>query len=245
MLSGRLALVTGGAQGIGKAISKVFSREGARVVVADLNADGCAQTVKELSDEQHLAVGLDVSNRLSVDEGFQKVLDKYKEPPSIVVNSAGITRDGYLLKMTDEQFDKVIDVNLKGTFLVNRAAGKWMKDHKVEQGSIVNLSSIMGKAGAPGQTNYSASKAGVIGFTKSASKELAKFGIRVNCICPGYIETAMTAQIPDHLIQMVLMQVPLGKAGQPEDVAETAAFIASPRAKYITGAVIDVNGGLL
>lgn len=246
MLSGRIALVTGGAQGIGQAICRVFNREGARVVVADLNVDGCHQTVQEIGqDGRHLALRMDVSDPRSVEEAFKSILEEYREPPALVANSAGIEMSDYLLKMSDKVFDDVISVNLKGTFLVNRQAALHMKEHNIEQGSIINLSSIIGEAGAVKECNYAAAKAGVIGFTKSIAKELAKFGIRANCICPGYIETAMTENLPEHLKQIMTMQIPLRKPGQPEDVAETAAFLASTRSKYITGAVIDVNGGML
>jgi len=247
MLSGRVALVTGGAAGIGKAIVKTLHREGANVVVADIDIDGCFKTIEEISTggSEHQAVGMDVADSISVEDGFKKALKNYYQPPSLVVNSAGITRDGYLLKMSEEQFDHVVNVNLKGTYLVNKMAALMMKEHDVRPGSIVNISSVIGKVGQVGQTNYAASKAGVIGFTKSTAKELARFGIRCNCICPGYIETAMTAAIPDHIRQMTLMAIPMGQAGQPEDIAEVALFLASEKAKYITGAAIDVNGGLL
>jgi len=252
MLSGRIALVTGGAAGIGRAVCQALQREGATIVVADLDIDGCFKTIDDMksagssSDGEHLAVGMDVADSLSVEDGFRKAVKHFGgDPPAIVVNSAGITRDCYLLKMTDEQFDQVLGVNLKGTYLVNKAAGLLMKQHNVKSGSIVNISSVIGKVGAVGQTNYAASKAGVIGFTKATAKELARFDIRCNCICPGYIETAMTAAIPDHIRQMTMMAIPMGVAGQPEDIAETAVFLSSTRAKYITGAAIDVNGGLL
>merc|ERR1712029_1330529 len=246
MLSGRIALVTGGAAGIGRAVAKVMQREGARVAVADTDIDGSLQTIQEMDgDNQHCAIQMNVADTLSVEEGFKKVLANYNEPPSVIVNSAGIIRDCYLLKRTDQQFDQAIGVNLRGTHLVNKTAGLMMKDHNIDKGSIVNISSVIGKVGAVGQTNYAASKAGVIGFTKATAKELARFGIRCNCICPGYIETAMTAGIPEHIQQMTMMAIPLGKPGQPEDIAETALFLASEKAKYITGAAIDVNGGLL
>ena len=245
MLSGRLALVTGGARGIGKAVCQVLAREGAKVAVADRDLDGCRRTVRELGGQDHTAVEIDVADAASVRDAFQSVLDQYREPPAVVANSAGITADGYLLKMTDENFDRVIDVNLRGTYLVNKTAANLMKQHQVSSGSIVNVSSVIGKTGNVGQANYAASKAGVIGFTKSAAKELGKFGIRVNCICPGFIDTAMTETVPEHLKQVLLMQIPLGTMGLPEDVAETVAFLSSNRAKYVTGAAVDVNGGLL
>jgi len=245
MLSGRLALVTGGARGIGRAVCQVLANDGARVVVADLDRDGCEETLKSLKQEDHHAIKLDVSSGESVKDAMKQITEKYQTCPDAVVNSAGITMDGYLLKMTDDNFDKVIDVNLKGTYRINKIAASAMKSAKLEYGSIVNISSIVGKTGNAGQTNYAASKAGVIGFTKSAAKELGKFGIRVNAICPGFINTPMIETIPEHMQQMILYQIPLGTMGQPEDIAETASFLLSKKSKYITGTVIDVAGGLL
>jgi len=267
VLSGRLALVTGGGSGIGRAVCQVLARDNARVVVTDLNIDSCRQTEQGLRPDQHLSVAADVSQSDSVSECFQRVLDKYKRPPDIIVNSAGITKDGFLLRMKEEDFDKVIDVNLKGTFLVTQTAASLMKENQLT-GSIVNIASIVARTGNIGQANYTASKAGVIGFTKTAAKELGKFGIRVNVILPGFIKTPMTDIVPDKLKMMVQLQIPLanrtvkeeswkiklaerltgrklGDFGEPEDIAETAAFLASNRARYMTGSCIDVNGGLL
>jgi len=245
MLANRIAWVTGGGRGIGEAIVKVLSREGAQVAVSDLDQESCHTVVHNLANpDQNLAVTNDVSSKDSVMETLEKIKAKFNRPPDIVVNSAGITIDKYLLRMSEESFDKVIDVNLKGTFLINQLSASAMKEADIK-GSIVNISSITGKTGNVGQANYTASKAGVIAFTQTAAKELGKFGIRVNCICPGFIETAMTDAIPEHIRQMMLFQIPLGHFGQAEDIAETAAFLASNRAKYINGAAIDVNGGLL
>jgi len=245
MLANRIAWVTGGGRGIGEAIVKVLSREGAQVAVSDLDQESCQSVVNNLvNPDQNLAVTNDVSSKDSVMETLEKIKAKFNRPPDIVVNSAGITMDKYLLRMSEESFDKVIDVNLKGTFLINQLTASAMKEADIK-GSIVNISSITGKTGNVGQANYTASKAGVIAFTQTAAKELGKFGIRVNCICPGFIETAMTDKVPEHIRQMMLFQIPLGHFGQAEDIAETAAFLASNRAKYINGAAIDVNGGLL
>jgi len=267
VLSGRLALVTGGGSGIGRAVCKVLARDNARVVVTDLNIDSCLQTQKELRPDEHLSLAADVSQSDSVRECFQKVMEKYKRAPDIIVNSAGITKDGFLLRMKEEDFEKVVDVNLKGTFLVTQTAASLMKENQLP-GSIVNIASIVARTGNIGQANYTASKAAVIGFTKTAAKELGKFGIRVNVILPGFIKTPMTDVVPDKLKMMVQLQIPLtnrdgqqdswkvrmaekltgrklGDFGDAEDIAETAAFLASSRARYMTGSSIDVNGGLL
>jgi len=243
VLTGRLALVTGGARGIGRAVCQILARDNARVVVSDLNLDSCLETQSSLRSDEHFSVASDVSSRESVNECFKQILDKYKQAPDIIVNSAGITKDGFMLRMKEEDFDKVIDVNLKGTFLVTQAAASLMKEQKLP-GSIVNIASIVGRTGNIGQANYTASKAGVIGFTKTAAKELGKFGIRVNVILPGFIKTPMTDVVPDKVKAGLLSAIPLGDFGYPEDIAEVAGFLASNRSKYITGASFDVNGGL-
>jgi len=248
MLSGRLALVTGGARGIGKAICLAFDREGAQVIAADLDEDVCREkTMQEMThSDGHMAIRMDVADPDSVAKGFEAIMDKYKKPPSIVINNAGLFKlDGYLMDMKAEDFDKTMEVNVKGTFLVSQTGAKLMKEHGVQGGSIINMSSIAGKSGTPGAIHYCSSKHAVIGFTKCASMELARYGIRVNCICPGYINTRLGNVIPDETKKKILPQIPLGVWGQPEDIAETAAFLASEKAKYITGAAIDVNGGLI
>jgi len=267
VLAGRLALVTGGGSGIGRAVCQVLARDNARVVVTDLNMEACTATQQSLRPDEHLSVVTDVSSKESVGSCFQHILEKYKRAPDIIVNSAGITKDGFMLRMKEEDFDQVIDVNLKGTFLVTQAAASLMKDQQLP-GSIVNIASIVGKTGNIGQANYTASKAGVIGFTKTAAKELGKFGIRVNVILPGFIKTPMTDVVPDKMKMIVQFQIPLsarqkeetnwktrlaeklagrplGDFGDPEDIAETAAFLSSNRARYMSGACVDVNGGLL
>jgi len=243
VLSGRLALVTGGGSGIGRAVCQVLARDNARVVVADLNIDSCKHTEKDLRSDEHYSVATDVSQSDSVSECFQKVLEKYKRPPDIIVNSAGITKDGFLLRMKEEDFDQVIDVNLKGTFLVTQAAASLMKENQLP-GSIVNIASVVARTGLVTNANYTASKAGVIGFSKTAAKELGKFGIRVNVILPGFIKTPMTDMFPDKARIGLLRQIPLGDFGDPLDIAEVSSFLASSKSKYITGALLDVNGGL-
>merc|ERR1719433_1431572 len=197
----------------------------------------------DLRPDDHYSVATDVSQSDSVSESFQRVLEKYKRPPDIIVNSAGITKDGFLLRMKEEDFDQVMDVNLKGTFLVTQTAASLMKENQLA-GSIVNIASIVARTGNIGQANYTASKAGVIGFTKTAAKELGKFGIRVNVILPGFIKTPMTDVVPDKVKEAFVSQIPLGEFGLPVDIAEVAAFLASSRSKYITAASLDVNGGL-
>lgn len=244
VLSGRLALVTGGGSGIGRTVCQVLARDSAKVVVADLSMDNCAETEKSLRSDDHLSLTADVSQSESVNNCFKQILDKYKRAPDIIVNSAGITRDGFMLRMKEEDFDKVVDVNLKGTFLVSQAAASLMKEQQMP-GSIVNIASVVARTGNIGQTNYTASKAGVIGFTKSAAKELGRFGIRVNVILPGFIKTPMTDVVPDKIKEGFMSQIPLGDFGDPIDIAEVTAFLASKRSKYITGASFDVNGGLV
>jgi len=243
VLTGRLALVTGGGRGIGRAVCQVLARENAKVVVTDLNLDACQETQASLRPDDHYAIAGDVSSKESVNDCFKQILDKYARAPDIIVNSAGITKDGFLLRMKEEDFEKVIDVNLKGTFLVTQTAASLMKEQKLA-GSIVNIASIVGRTGNIGQANYTASKAGVIGFTKTAAKELGKFGIRVNVILPGFIKTPMTDVVPDKVKEAFVSQIPLGEFGLPVDIAEVAAFLASSRSKYITAASLDVNGGL-
>ncbi|XP_062619276.1 estradiol 17-beta-dehydrogenase 8-like [Saccostrea cucullata] len=191
----------------------------------------------------HQKYPCDVSDSASVNDLVSKIRERYSSAPHVAVNSAGITRDRTMMKLTEEDFDKVIDVNLKGTWLLNRAVGKAMLADKVP-GSIVNISSLVGKTGNIGQTNYAASKAGVIGLTKSMAKEMGKFNIRVNAVLPGFIETPMTDVVPEHLIQMTKMLIPLGRLGNPEEIANTCAFLASDKSSYITGATIEVTGGL-
>merc|ERR1711892_1475899 len=233
VLSGRLALVTGGGRGIGRAVSQVLARENAQVVVTDLSSEGCKETLQDLKTGDHMALVSDVSQSESVKDCFSKVLEKYGRAPDIIVNSAGITKDVLLLRMKEEDFDKVIDINLKGTFLLTQTAASLMKDNKL-QGSIVNIASIVGRTGNVGQANYTASKAGVIGFTKTAAKELGRFGIRVNVILPGFIKTPMTDVVPDKVKQMSLTRIALGVHGEPEELAEVAAFLASRKASHMT-----------
>ncbi|XP_016981130.1 estradiol 17-beta-dehydrogenase 8 [Drosophila rhopaloa] len=244
VLAGKVALVTGAGSGIGRATCRILARDGAQVIAADRNLQAAQETARELGSERSAALEVDVSSAQSVQSAVAEALGKFSKAPSIVVNSAGITRDGYLLKMPERDYDDVYGVNLKGTFLVTQAFAKAMIEQKLEQGSIVNLSSIVARMNNVGQANYAATKAGVISFTEVASKEFGKFGIRVNCILPGYIDTPMVAVVPDSVKEQVVQRCPLGRLGQPEEIAEVIAFLASPQSSYVNGAAIEVTGGL-
>ncbi|XP_045453103.1 estradiol 17-beta-dehydrogenase 8 [Melitaea cinxia] len=250
LVSGRLALVTGAGSGIGRATCQVLSREGATVIAADKNYDAALETIKkhialasganDIGD--HSAMELDVSDAKSVQNMFQAIIAEYKTPPSIVVNSAGVTRDNWLLKLSEEDYDTVINVNLKGTFLIMQIFAKAMTEAAVT-GSIINISSIVGKYGNIGQTNYSASKAGVVAMTQSAAKELGKFNIRVNAILPGFVDTPIIKTVPDKVKAQLMKLIPLGRLGDPTEIAEVISFLSSDKSSFITGAAIDVTGG--
>ncbi|KAL9968358.1 hypothetical protein ACROYT_G026719 [Oculina patagonica] len=247
LLAGRLALVTGGASGIGRAVCQALAAEGASIVVTDLNNQGAQETTDSLSkhaDSKHINYSLDVASGEEVQKVLECIISEYRKSPCILVNSAGITSDDFLLKMDEEKFDKVIDVNLKGTFLVTQAVAKLMVSEKVTNGSIVNLASIVGKIGNLGQANYAASKAGVEGLTKTCAKELARFGVRCNAVLPGFIQTPMTDAVPEKVLEKLKKQIPLARFGNPSDVADVITFLASDRSSYITGISIEVTGGL-
>ena len=242
MLSGRLALVTGGGSGIGRAVCQVMAREGARIVSADINEGSAKETAALLGSADHVGVPLDVTSEESVAAVVRGVVEKYGAPATCVVNCAGINDDNFIADMSADKFSRVIDVNMKGTFLVTRLTSNAMINAKTG-GSIVNIASIVGKVGAIGASNYSASKAGVEGFTRSAAKELGRKGIRCNAILPGFIDTPMVAAIPEKVMKLLLPLIVLGRAGRPQEVAELAAFLASDRASYMTGASVEVTGG--
>ncbi|KAM3966829.1 estradiol 17-beta-dehydrogenase 8 [Aphomia sociella] len=250
LVAGRLALVTGAGSGIGRAACQVLSREGATVIAADKNYEAAVETIKKHTAlasganavGDHSAVELDVSDSSSVQNLLQNTLKQYKTPPRIVVNSAGITRDNWLLKMSEEDYNSVLNVNLKGTFLVMQACAKALTEASLS-GSIINISSIVGKYGNMGQTNYAGSKAGVVAMSQSAAKELGKFNIRVNAVLPGFIDTPIIKTVPDKVIQGLLKLVPLGRVGDPVEVAELITFLSSDKSSFITGASIDVTGG--
>ncbi|MBI4003832.1 MAG: 3-oxoacyl-[acyl-carrier-protein] reductase [Candidatus Omnitrophica bacterium] len=242
-LANQVALVTGGARGIGREIALAFAREGADTALFDVNPEPLAQTAKELEALGRRCVGVvvDVTDGKQVDEGVAKVLDKLGRL-DILINNAGITKDGLLIRMDDAQWDRVLDINLKGTFLCTRAVAKHML--KQRRGRIVSIASIVGLIGNPGQANYAASKAGIIGLTKAVAKELASRGVTVNAIAPGFIKTEMTEALPEQAKQRLAEAIPMGTLGEPKDVAQAALFLVSEAARYITGHVLVVDGGL-
>jgi 3-oxoacyl-[acyl-carrier protein] reductase len=241
MLSGRTAVVTGGAQGLGFAIAERFVAEGARVVVGDLDLEDTQAAVKRLGGaDVAAAVRCDVTDAADVEALVSAAVERFGGL-DIMVNNAGITRDATMRKMTEEQFDQVIAVHLKGTWNGTRMAAAIMRDNK--RGAIVNMSSLSGKIGLAGQTNYSAAKAGIVGLTKAAAKELAHLGVRVNAIAPGLIRSAMTEAMPQHIWDQKVAEVPMGRAGEPGEVANVALFLASDLSSYMTGTVLEVTGG--
>ena len=245
MLKGKIAVITGAARGIGRAIALEFAAQHAEIVA---NYNGSRERAEELKKEIEDMGGratlyqCDVSDYTQC-EAFIKAVIKDMGRIDILVNNAGITKDGLLMRMSESDFDDVLRVNLKGTFNTIRFVSRQML--KQRSGHIINMSSVVGIAGNVGQVNYSASKAGVIGVTKSAARELASRGITVNAIAPGFVETEMTAVLSDEVKAASIAQIPLGRFGKPEDIAKTAAFLASDQANYITGQVIQVDGGMV
>ncbi|XP_076005948.1 (3R)-3-hydroxyacyl-CoA dehydrogenase [Genypterus blacodes] len=247
-LVSRLALVTGGGSGIGRAVCQRFACEGASVVVADISEESANETLGSLPNDHrgqdHMAAVVDVSSKESVKKLLTSVQTCYFQPPSVCVNAAGITQDDFLLNMEEEDFDRVVQINLKGSFLLTQAVAQALVACGAPKGSIITVGSIVGKVGNIGQANYAASKAGVEGLTKTAAKELSRFGIRCNCVLPGFISTPMTEKVPDKVINKMMSLVPLGRMGQPAEVADVCAFLASDESRYITGESIQVTGGL-
>jgi len=244
MSNNKVAIVTGAARGIGKAIAISLAREGATVIVNCSSSLGQAEevvaTIKENGGNAE-AIQCDVADSKEVEAMFEQVLDTYGQI-DILVNNAGITRDNLLIRMGEEDFEAVIDTNLKGAFLCSKLAVKTMM--KKRSGRIINISSVSGVVGNAGQTNYSAAKAGMIGMTKSVAREVATRGITVNAIAPGFIATDMTDKLPDKVKEMASAKIPMGSFGKPEDIAEAVAFLASEKAGYITGQVLNVDGGM-
>lgn len=244
ILKDKTAIVTGASRGIGRAIALELAERGCNVVVNYAgNAEAAEETVKmcEETGVRAISVKADVSDETSVIELVKKVQETFTQI-DILVNNAGITRDNLMLRMTVEDFDEVISKNLRGAFLMTKYVGKIML--KQRSGRIINISSIVGLHGNAGQTNYSASKAGIIGLTKSTALEYASRGITANAIAPGFIDTDMTKVLPDKVKEAMLSRIPVGKFGTPEDIAKTAAFLASEDARYITGQTLGVDGGM-
>ena len=243
-MSEKIAVVTGGSRGIGAAIAKKLASRGMTVIINYCGSEDRALAVKsaiEAAGGQAEAWRCDVSDCGQCEAFVKAVMEKYGRI-DVLVNNAGITRDGLMMRMSDEDFSRVIDTNLKGTFYMMRFASRHML--KAKKGRIINMASVVGLMGNAGQVNYAASKAGVIGATKSAAKELASRGITVNAIAPGFIDTEMTGALLEKVQEQILTQIPLGTFGKPEDIANCAAFLASDEAAYITGQVIQVDGGM-
>ncbi|MDR8413921.1 3-oxoacyl-ACP reductase FabG [Nonomuraea sp. 3-1Str] len=243
LLDRKTAVITGGAQGIGLAIAEVFVKEGARVVLGDLNLDAAQAAAKQLGGPAAArAARCDVTNASDVDALLQTALDAFGTL-DVMVNNAGITRDATMRTMTEDQFDQVVDVHLKGTWNGTRKAAAIMRERR--SGAIVNISSLSGKVGMVGQTNYSAAKAGIVGLSKAAAKELAHHGVRVNVIQPGLIRSAMTEAMPRKAWDQKMAEIPMGRAGEVGEVATVALFLASDLSSYMTGTVLEVTGGRL
>ena len=245
LLDGKTALVTGASRGIGRAIALCLAAEGARVAI---NYAGNVKAAEEVKASVEAAGGTailcqaDIADSTAVEAMIADVVKEFGTI-DILVNNAGITRDTLLMRMKDEDFAKVLDTNLKGVFYCTKAVAKLMM--KKRAGRIINMASVVGLVGNAGQTNYAAAKAGVIGFSKSAAKELASRGITVNVVAPGFIGTDMTAGLPESVKEKMLTDIPLGRMGEPEDVASAVLFLASDQASYITGQVVNVDGGMV
>jgi len=243
LLDGKTAVVTGGAQGLGLATAQRLVSEGARVVIGDLNAEANAAAVAELGgDDIARGVVCDVTSYAQM-ETLTRVAVEAFGSFDVMVNNAGITRDATMRNMTEEQFDQVINVHLKGCWNGTKLAAGWMREHG--GGSIVNVSSLSGKAGMVGQTNYSAAKAGIVGMTKAAAKEVAHLGVRVNAVQPGLIRSAMTEAMPQKAWDQKMAEIPMGRPGEPDEVAKVVLFYASDLSSYMTGTVAEITGGRL
>ena len=243
-LDKKVALITGGGQGIGRVIADNLAKMGAHTVLGDINLENAEKSAKNIRDSggKASAVLLNVVDPVNVKQVFDFISKEFK-PLDILVNNAGITKDGLFVRMKEDDWDRVLAVNLKGSFLCGQQAAKQMM--KQRSGSIVNIASIVGVMGNPGQANYSASKAGLIGLTKTMARELAPRNITVNAIAPGFIDTDMTRVLDDKIRDKLIEQIPLARLGLPADIAHSVAFLVSGQSNYITGQVINVNGGML
>ncbi|MBP7248686.1 MAG: 3-oxoacyl-[acyl-carrier-protein] reductase [Negativicutes bacterium] len=245
LLENQIVLVTGGSRGIGKAAALACAREGAHIIINYAgNVKAAEETVKEISDlgQKCLAVQADISKLADVERLIEEATAEFGKI-DILVNNAGITRDGLLMRMKEEDWDAVIETNLKGIFLCTKAVIRGMM--KQRSGRIINMTSVVGVMGNAGQANYAAAKAGVIGFTKSTAKELASRGITVNAIAPGFIHSDMTSVLPENVKEEMVKAIPIGRMGEAEEVADAVVFLASNSARYITGQVIHVDGGMV
>jgi len=244
MLKNKVSVITGGARGIGREIALLFAGNGSDIALCDVNAEALESTRKEVESlgRSCMVAVVDVTKGSEVDSFVQKTLDKFNKI-DILVNNAGITRDGLLVRMSEADWDAVLGVNLKGAFNCTKAVSKIMM--KQRDGRIVNMASIIGIMGNAGQANYAASKGGLIAFTKTVAKELASRNVRANAIAPGFIQTDMTAKLTEVVKSEMLKHIPLGKLGSPADVANLALFLASDNSAYITGQVVQVDGGMV
>ncbi|MGW5647016.1 3-oxoacyl-ACP reductase FabG [Saccharopolyspora sp. NPDC003752] len=241
MLQGKVAVITGGAKGIGFAIAENFVAQGAKVVLADINADHAQESADKLGGKgTALGVACDVTDPDAVQAAIEAAIGEFGSL-DVMVNNAGITRDATMRKMTLDDFEAVLDVHVKGAWLGTRAAAAVMREQG--SGSIVNISSISGKVGMIGQTNYSAAKAGIVGLTKAAAKEVAHLGVRVNAVQPGLIRTDMTAALREDVWNAKLKEIPMQRAGEPQEVADVVLFLASGMSSYMTGCVLEITGG--
>lgn len=246
MLANQIVLITGGNAGIGKAIARLFAMQGAKVLIFGTNKDKGERTVTEINEivqsEAASFYQVDVADTEAVQRTIDQILQQYGQV-DILINNAGVTRDQLLMKMSEEDWDRVLDVNVKSCYNTCKALVRAMM--KKRKGRIINISSVVGLMGNPGQTNYAASKAAIIGFSKALAKELASRNILVNCIAPGYIETEMTAVLNEEQRQKILATIPLERMGTPDHIAQTALFLASAGADYITGQVLIIDGGMV
>jgi len=244
-LKGKVALVTGGTQGIGYATAEDFLAAGAQVAITGRDAakaQAVAAKLAEATGGDCAGFGADVADAAQVEALFAGLLERFKRL-DIVVNNAGITKDGLLMRMSEQDWDQVLATNLKGAFLVSKAACRPLL--KAKGGSIINISSVVGVAGNPGQANYAASKAGLIGFTKSLAKELASRSVRVNVVAPGFIRTAMTDELTPEAKEDLLRQIPLGRFGEAHEIAQVCRFLGADASRYVTGQVLRVDGGMM
>lgn len=245
LLTGKTAIVTGGSRGIGRAVSLLLAREGANVAIVYAGNTAAAEETKQQAEALGAAASVfqcDVADEQAVADMVKAVKTQFGSV-DILVNNAGITRDGLLMRMKEADWQAVLDTNLTGVYHCTKAVSKLMM--KQRQGAVINLSSVVGETGNAGQANYAAAKAGIIGFTKAVAKELASRNIRVNAVAPGYVETDMTAGLPDSAKEDMLRSIPLGRPATADDVAQAVLFLASDQAKYITGQVLNVDGGMV